>query len=98
MLAKEYSEVKKNGQTVKELYLIRGTNEYETHNPDTVVILSTYLNNFLVVGSPDGSYGFYDNQTIADFEKDKNNDYAYYLVYALGNGAQLKPGVSFSCF
>lgn len=47
------------------------TKEIEQHPSDTVVIQSTYLNNFWVVGSPDGKYGFYDEQCIADFEKDR---------------------------
>lgn len=95
VLGKEYSEVKKKWTNSERIVFNPRTNEYETHKPDTVVILSTYLNNFWVVGSPDGSYGFYDNQTIADFEKDKNNDYAYYLVYALGEWGTIKTGGEF---
>ena len=45
------------------------TKEIEEHAPDTVVIQSTYLNNFWVVGSPDGTYGYYDEQCIADLRK-----------------------------
>ena len=60
-----------------------------------LIMRSTYLNNFWVVGSPDGSYGFYDAQVIADFEKDKINDYAYYQVYALGEWGTIKTGGEF---
>lgn len=68
---------------------------YETHRPDMVIIKSTYLNNFWVVGSPDGTYGFYDAQTIADFERDKERDYAYYLIYALGEWGTIRTGGEF---
>lgn len=44
------------------------TGEIIHHDPDTVVIQTTYLNNFWVVGSPDGTYGYYDEQCIATFE------------------------------
>ena len=53
------------------------TRQIEEHAPDMVVIQSTYLNNFWVVGSPDGTYGYYDEQCIADFEKDRLNDPDY---------------------
>ena len=71
------------------------TNEIEQHPSDTVVIQSTYLNNFWVVGSPDGKYGFYDEQCIADFEKDRLDDPDYYNVYALGEWGILRTGSEF---
>lgn len=71
------------------------TKEIETHAPDTIVIQSTYLNNFWVVGSPDGKYGFYDEQCIADFEKDRQQDPDYYNVYALGEWGILRTGSEF---
>lgn len=71
------------------------TGELEQHPSDTVVIQSTYLNNFWVVGSPDGKYGFYDEQCIADFEKDRLNDPDYYNVYALGEWGILRTGSEF---
>lgn len=67
----------------------------EQHPSDTVVIQSTYLNNFWVVGSPDGKYGFYDEQCIADFEKDRLDDPDYYNVYALGEWGILRTGSEF---
>lgn len=71
------------------------TGEIEEHAPDTVVIQSTYLNNFWVVGSPDGTYGYYDEQCIADFEKDRINDPDYYNVYALGEWGVIRTGSEF---
>lgn len=62
------------------------------HAPDTLILKSTYLNNFWVVGSPDGTYGFYDRQAVADFEKDKNRDYNYYRIYALGDWGSIRTG------
>lgn len=71
------------------------TGNVEEHAPDTVVIQSTYLNNFWVVGSPDGTYGYYDEQCIADFEKDRINDPDYYNVYALGEWGVIRTGSEF---
>lgn len=71
------------------------TKEIEEHAPDTVVIQTTYLNNFWVVGSPGGTYGYYDEQCIADFEKDRINDPDYYNVYALGEWGVLRTGSEF---
>ena len=71
------------------------TKEIEEHAPDTVVIQTTYLNNFWVVGSPDGTYGYYDEQCIADFEKDRLNDPDYYNVYALGEWGVIRTGSEF---
>ena len=71
------------------------TKEVVQHPSDTVVIQSTYLNNFWVVGSPDGKYGFYDEQCIADFEKDRLDDPDYYNVYALGEWGILRTGSEF---
>lgn len=68
------------------------TKEIEEHAPDTVVIQTTYLNNFWVVGSPDGTYGYYDEQCIADFEKDRIHDPDYYNVYALGEWGVIRTG------
>lgn len=68
------------------------TKKIEEHNPDTVVLRSTYLNNFWVVGSPCGKYGFYDRQVVADFERDKVNDYDYYRIYALGDWGSIRTG------
>ena len=71
------------------------TKEIEEHPSDTVVIQTTYLNNFWVVGSPDGTYGFYDEQCVADFERDRINDPDYYNVYALGEWGVIRTGSEF---
>lgn len=57
-----------------------------------VVVRSTYLNNYWVVGSPCGTFGFYDTQTIIDFEHDKVNDYDFYCIYGLGFWGKLNKG------
>ena len=71
------------------------TKEIDEHPSDTVVIQTTYLNNFWVVGSPDGTYGFYDEQCVADFERDRLNDPDYYNVYALGEWGVIRTGSEF---
>lgn len=71
------------------------TGEIVHHDPDTVVIQTTYLNNFWVVGSPDGTYGYYDEQCIATFEFDRLNDPDYYNVYALGEWGVIRTGSEF---
>lgn len=63
-----------------------------TYDPNFVVIKSTYKNNFWVSGSPCGTFGFYDVQTIADFEADRVNDFDFYNIYALGNWGKLNKG------
>lgn len=71
------------------------TGEIDVHAPDMIVIQSTYLNNFWVIGSPDGTYGYYDEQCIADFERDRQNDPDYYNIYALGEWGILRTGSEF---
>lgn len=95
ILKKEYSEIAQKWTNSPKLIFNPRTKEYEMHKPDMVIMRSTYLNNFWVVGSPDGTYGFYDAQVIADFEKDKINDYSYYQVYALGEWGTIKTGGEF---
>lgn len=63
-----------------------------THPPNFVVMKSTYKNNFWVSGSPCEEFGFYDVQTIADFESDRVNDWDFYNIYALGNWGKLNKG------
>ena len=71
------------------------TKEIEEYPPNMVVIQSTYLNNFWVVGSPDGTYGYYDEQCVMDFEHDRMYDPDYYNVYALGEWGVIKTGNEF---
>lgn len=67
----------------------------KTYPPNFVVMKSTYKNNFWVSGSPCGTFGFYDVQTIADFERDKIEDFDFYNIYALGNWGKLNRGGEF---
>lgn len=88
--------------TVKSLRMNEGTTvlnprtkEPEYRPPNTVVLQSTYLNNFWIVGSPDGTYGFYDEQCVADFEYDRIHDPDYYNVYALAEWGVIRTGSEF---
>lgn len=91
----ELTAVKSIRMNEAKMILNPRTKEIEEHAPDTVAIQSTYLNNFWVVGSPDGTYGYYDEQCIADFEKDRINDPDYYNVYALGEWGVIRTGSEF---
>ena len=91
----QFTAVKSIRMNEAKMILNPRTKEIEEHAPDTVVIQSTYLNNFWVVGSPDGTYGYYDEQCIADFEKDRINDPDYYNVYALGEWGVIRTGSEF---
>ena len=94
-LPQELCAVKSVRMNSEKLILNPNTGEYDLHAPDTIVIQSTYLNNFWVVGSPDGKYGYYDQQAIATFENDRINDPDYYQVYALGEWGHLRTGAEF---
>lgn len=92
VLTKEYSEVtRKQLNSERTVYNPR-TKKDDVHPPDMLIIKSTYLNNFWVVSSPCGTYGFYDRQTIADFIKDKERDIDYYNIYALGEWGNIRTG------
>lgn len=95
MLPPELCAVKSVRMNSEKLILNPNTGEYDRHAPDTIVIQSTYLNNFWVVGSPDGKYGYYDYQAIANFENDRINDPDYYQVYALGEWGHIRTGAEF---
>ena len=71
------------------------TGEVEQLPSNMVAVQSTYLNNFWVVGSPDGTYGYYDEQLVADFEHDRLHDPDYYQVYALGEWGVIRTGSEF---
>lgn len=61
---------------------------------NTVILKTNYLDNKFIVGDGKGG-GYIDQHTIDDFEKDKINDYAYYLVYGLGNWGKIRTGGEF---
>ena len=63
-----------------------------TYPPNFVVMKSTYENNYWVIGSPCKTFGYYDIQTIADFESDRVNDWDFFNIYALGNWGKLNKG------
>lgn len=94
-LPEELTKVKSIRVNSAKSILNPRTKQIEEHAPDMVVIQSTYLNNFWVVSSPDGTYGYYDEQCIADFEKDHLNDPDYYNVYALGEWGVIRTGSEF---
>lgn len=91
-IKKELTEVKSLRENEPKDVLNVRTGEIEKKPSDAVLIQSTYLNNFWVVGSPDGKYGFYDEQCVADFEHDRIYDPDYYNVYALGEWGVLRTG------
>ena len=63
---------------------------------NTILIKTTYLDNYWVVGHPTNpNVGFKDEHTLADFEFDRVHDYPYYWVYALGNWGKLDTGAEF---
>lgn len=94
-LPPELCKVKSVRMNSTKQILNPNTGEFEEHSPDTVLIQSTYLNNFWVVGSPDGKYGYYDSQTIANFEYDRIHDPGYYNIYALGEWGHIRTGAEF---
>ncbi|MFK2324788.1 hypothetical protein ACIXR2_17390 [Bacteroides fragilis] len=95
ILPKEFSMIARKWKNTERLLRNPRTGIEEVHAPDTVIMQSTYLNNFWVVGSPDGKYGFYDRQAVADFDKDRTRDYNYYRIYALGEWGKIKTGGEF---
>jgi len=91
---KEYTEIaEKWSNGPQEITLPSG--DQKTIPPNFLVMRSTYKNNFWVVGSPGGTYGFEDIQTLADFEHDRKTDYNFYKVYALGLWGKLSVGGEF---
>lgn len=91
-LPKEYSMVlgKKRSKTTK--VLSERTGKLEDYKGDTIEIHSSYKNNFWVVSSPCGKYGYYDRQTISNYQWYKDHDYNFYRVYALGEWGSIKTG------
>lgn len=94
-LPEELTKVKSVKMNAPRQILNLRTKQIEEQAPNTVIIQSTYLNNFWVVGSPDGTYGFYDEQCVGDFEYDRIHDPDYYNVYALGEWGVIRTGSEF---
>lgn len=94
-LPEELTKVKSVKKNAPRQILNPRTKQIEEQDSNTVIIQSTYLNNFWVVGSPDGTYGFYDEQCVADFEYDRVHDPDYYNVYALGEWGVIRTGSEF---
>lgn len=95
LIPEELTKVKSIKINEPRIMMHKRTGEMIEHAPDTVVIQTTYLNNFWVVGSPDGTYGYYDEQCIATFEYDREHDPDYYNVYALGEWGVIRTGSEF---
>lgn len=95
LIPEELTKVKSIKMNEPRVIMHKRTGEMIEHSPDTVVIQTTYLNNFWVVGSPDGTYGYYDEQCIATFEYDREHDPDYYNVYALGEWGVIRSGSEF---
>lgn len=94
-LGKEYSTITSKRSNVSQNIFNERTGKSEEYKPDTLELHSTYRNNFWVVGSPDGKYGYYDKQTIANYLWYKDHDYNFYRVYALGEWGSIKTGGEF---
>lgn len=66
------------------------TGKWFNDKKNTVILKVTYLDNKYIVGPH-----FVDKHVIEDFEKDKETDYAYYMIYGLGNWGKLRTGGEF---
>lgn len=74
------------------------TGKWINESGNTLILKVTYLDNYWVVGKWKGNKligGFVDQHVIDDFEADKEKDYAYYNIYALGNWGKLRTGGEF---
>ncbi len=91
-LSREYSKVLGKRINKKRMIANERTGKLEEYSPDTVELHSSYKNNFWVVESPDGKYGYYDRQTISNYQWYKDHDYNYYRIYALGEWGSIKTG------
>lgn len=58
-------------------------------------IKSTYKNNYYIVGSPDGTWGYKDLHTISDFEHDRLHNFEFYKIYGLGEYGKIQHGSEF---
>lgn len=60
-----------------------------------LLIKTTYLDNFWVVGRPDGKAGFRDKHVIDDFEYDRVHNPNDYRIYALGEWGRMRTGAEY---
>lgn len=66
-----------------------------------VNIVTTYRDNHWIVGHPSGDngpnnrFGFYDEETLRDFELDRQRDSSQYRIYANGERGVIKTGGEF---
>jgi phage terminase large subunit len=60
-----------------------------------VLIKTTYKDNYFIVGSPCGTYGFKDTKLIKKYEDLKKTNYASYRVNVLGNWGKAITGGEF---
>lgn len=94
-LPEDYSRILGKRYNKSRMIANERTGKMERYPSDTVELHSSYKNNFWVVGSPDGKYGYYDRQTISNYQWYKDHDYNYYRVYALGEWGSIKTGGEF---
>lgn len=95
VLPKAYSKILGKRTNKAKMIANERTGKLEKYPSDTIELHSSYKNNFWVVGSPDGKYGYYDRQTISNYQWYKDHDYNYYRVYALGEWGSIKTGGEF---
>jgi len=60
-----------------------------------LLIKTTYLDNYWVVGRPSGVGGFYDQHVVQDFEYDRVHNPNDYRIYALGEWGRMRTGGEF---
>lgn len=95
VLPRSYSKILGKRTNKAKMIANERTGKLEKYAPDTIELHSSYKNNFWVVESPDGKYGYYDKQTISNYQWYKDHDYNYYRVYALGEWGSIKTGGEF---
>ena len=58
----------------------------------TILIKTVFQDNYWINGSPDGSYGYRDDNLLAEYEKLKTRDYNRYKVNVLGEWGKVTYG------
>lgn len=61
----------------------------------SILIKTTYKDNYWIVGSPDGSYGYRDNNLIATYESLREHKYNIYKINVLGEWGSVRTGGEF---